>query len=91
MLSAYRRMHAATITGFVLTTQTTMPGVKRSIFLCTRAEGESVGEGDEDNRLMSGSAGEEWGAGAKDRQQTTFSQPEQSYEAAFNKVRPWRQ
>ena len=53
-----------------------------------RAEGESAGEGDEENRLMmmAGSGGEEWGAGAKDRQQTTFSQPEQSYEAAFNKV-----
>lgn len=53
-----------------------------------RAEGECVGDGDEENRLMTGSGGEEWGAGAKDRQQTTltFSQPEQSYEAAFNKV-----
>lgn len=51
----------------------------------TRAE-ESVGDGDEENRLMACSGGEEWGAGAKDRQQTTFSQPEQSYEAAFNKV-----
>lgn len=37
---------------------------------------------------MSGSGGEEWGPGSKDRQQATFSQPEQSYEAAFNKV--WR-
>ncbi len=54
----------------------------------TRAEGESAGEGNEENRLMmmAGTGGEEWGAGAKDRQQTTFSQPEQSYEAAFNKV-----
>lgn len=52
----------------------------------TRAEGESIGDGDEENRLMACSGGEEWGAGAKDRQQTTFSQPEQSYEAAFNKV-----
>ena len=52
-----------------------------------RAEGESAGDGDEENRLMACSGGEEWGAGAKDRQQTTFSQPEQSYEAAFNKVR----
>lgn len=66
-----------------------MPGVTNMLHVYTRAEGESVGEGDEDNRLMSGSGGEEWGAGAKDRQQTTFSQPEQSYEAAFNKVRPW--
>lgn len=56
----------------------------------TRAEGESVGEGNEENRLMmAGNGGEEWGAGAKDRQQATFSQPEQSYEAAFNKVCHW--
>lgn len=53
---------------------------------CVRAEGESVGDGDEDTRLMTGSGGEEWGPGVKDRQQTSFSQPEQSYEAAFKKV-----
>eukprot|EP00752_Nemacystus_decipiens_P012433 g11015.t1 len=52
-----------------------------------RAEGESARDGDEENRLMACSGGEEWGAGAKDRQQTTFSQPEQSYEAAFNKIK----
>ncbi|CBN78393.1 flagellar outer dynein arm-docking complex [Ectocarpus siliculosus] len=52
-----------------------------------RAEGESAGDGDEDARLMTGSGVEEWGANAKDRQQTTFSQPEQSYEAAFNKIK----
>ena len=37
---------------------------------------------------MSGSGGEDWGPGSKDRQQATFIQPEQSYEAAFNKVWP---
>ncbi|CAN0012254.1 unnamed protein product, partial [Ectocarpus sp. 12 AP-2014] len=52
-----------------------------------RAEGESAGDGDEEARLMTGSGVEEWGASAKDRQQTTFSQPEQSYEAAFNKIK----
>lgn len=56
-------------------------------FAETRAEGESVGDGEEENRLLTGSGGEEWANGAKDRQQTTFSQPEQSYESAFNKVR----
>eukprot|EP00903_Cladosiphon_okamuranus_P020625 g18935.t1 len=54
-----------------------------------RAEGECVGDGDEETRLMACGGGEEWGAGAKDRQRTTltFSQPEQSYEAAFNKIK----
>lgn len=56
--------------------------------VCARAEGESAGDGDEEARLMTGSGVEEWGASAKDRQQTTFNQPEQSYEAAFNKVWP---
>lgn len=51
-----------------------------------RAEGECVRDGDEDNRIMTGGGGEEWGSSAKDRQQTSFNQPEQSYEAAFNKV-----
>lgn len=54
-----------------------------------RAEGDGIGESDEDSRLMltSGSGGDDWTPGAKDRPQTSFSQPEQSYEAAFNKVR----
>lgn len=56
------------------------------VFLCIRVKGEALGDGDEEMRLIAGSGGEEWGSGTKDRQQTTFSQPEQSYEAAFNKV-----
>lgn len=64
-----------------------MPAFNAFAFEKCRAEGESIGDGDEENRLLAGSGGEEWANGAKDRQQTTFSQPEQSYEAAFNKVR----
>eukprot|EP00904_Undaria_pinnatifida_P008244 jgi/Undpi1/454/HiC_scaffold_1.g00450.m1 len=52
-----------------------------------RAEGDSAGDGTEEKRLMSGSGGEDWGPGSKDRQQATFIQPEQSYEAAFNKIK----
>lgn len=59
--------------------------------------GDSVRGGAQDTRAvtMAGSAGTDWGTGTKDRQQTNFSQPEQSYEAAFKKVGDdkvvWRQ
>ncbi|CAM9513729.1 unnamed protein product [Choristocarpus tenellus] len=50
----------------------------------SRAEGSMINE--EEARLKATSGGDDW-VGAKDRAQASFIQPEQSYEAAFNKAR----